>query len=135
MSSANFLIKQIMKKTKNILLFSFASNFPEIHQKLSSYLSIYEQFSKIPINDNNYTTTLYRGLIIYFLYRENELGNKITTKQIAEIFGFKNHSTVVYSNKRTKFYTEHPNAINSKDKIQFLYFFYRFNQIFSKRFE
>lgn len=57
-------------------------------------------------------------------------------KQIAEIFGLKDRTTIVRSNQKINEFVNSPNKIKrivSKGKTRFFYFYYRYNQIFNEK--
>lgn len=73
------------------------------------------------------STEEYKKISIQFLYR-------MSSKEIAMIFGLKSDSAVRHSNKRIKEYIENPISIGRKErKLRFFYLFYRFNQIFTTK--
>lgn len=106
---------------------------PCIYEKYEKYLALYHQFYDFKITNKNYETTLIRWLIIFFLYRENEFGNKITMKELANLFLLKNETTISHSNKKIRLYVKNPDKIHflvGKNKTIFFYFYYRCNKIF-----
>lgn len=106
-----------------------------IFQKYKKYLELYHRFYSIDITDKNYDTTLIRWLIIFFLYRENEIGNKFTMQEIAQIFDLKHKTTITHSNNKIKEFIAFPNRIKrvvSGSKTRFFYFYYMYNKIFSE---
>lgn len=99
---------------------------------LKVFQSIYGDRS---ILEKNYEITLIRGLIIYFVYSENEdffrsYKEKITFKEIAEEFGLERTSVLKAYNRIEEYVKDWRllNTCNERQRRTFQIFFYLFNK-------
>ncbi|CEN52756.1 hypothetical protein CCAND93_290017 [Capnocytophaga canis] len=101
-----------------------------VREKLRKYLNEYNKVEKNSIFEKNYKTTRFRGLIMYFLYKENLRKNiKLTLSEIATIFNIKSHSTVIHSIQKTEKYIQKPLLLGKNERIKYTYLVYTFNKI------
>lgn len=96
---------------------------------LSTFQSIYGNRS---IMEKNYEITLIRGLIIYFVYKENDmlLKYKITFREIAEEMEM-DRTSVLKAYKRIEGYVKNWTLLstcNERQRRIFQIFFYFFNK-------
>lgn len=90
-----------MKKETDVYLFRI--KYPNVFEKYKIYKNYY--FRKTNVKDkflSDYNSVLFKSLIAFFIYQEGKKSKKITLKTIANILGYKSHTTVIYSINKIK---------------------------------
>lgn len=104
---------------------------------LRDYLSLFEiDFPQRNVFSKDYGTTLFRSLIIYFVYKENEfkIKPKISLKMLGDYFGFKDHTAALKSIRKIEAILEDDmlllNYPEEGIKQKFCNFYYKLNKLF-----
>lgn len=104
---------------------------------LKDYLTLFEiDFPQKNIFSKDYSTTLFRSLIIYFVYKENEfkIKPKISLKMLSEYFEFKDHTAALKSVQKIEDILEDDmlllNYPEEGTKQRFCGFYYKLNKLF-----
>lgn len=107
---------------------------------VDDYLKAFSLIRTKNILDKDYVTTLYRNLIMYFLYRENEhkVKNKNTLKDISKFFQLSDHTTVIKAINKIKDVLHNNNLLHNfpEENVQedFCKLYYLLNKIFHQKF-
>lgn len=114
----------------NYIFYSFVTNIKVmVHsEKLKAYkIKFQNMYPDNTIYDKSHEIVIMRGLIMYFLYKENEVSSKkvVTFSEIAKEFQM-NYSSVIKSNQKIKDYILNCKVLSTTNNQRLVYKFKKF---------